>query len=480
MPDQQFNSGLMYDAPDYLKAQRAQMIAEALGQYSMTPTAPVNPGMQASRVSPLSVFARVLAGKMSGNALKTAGQEYGQVYGNMQGAGNQAIQDATQGPFADRMRAANFAARYGLTTPEVTKGLVDQAQAENKPSDIDAMLRGAGIMPGTPEYKDLSARLANKQAITDLRPGNVAALAPNATGAAPTPLYAAPGANGVQTTFQNGQASQSNLPGSTAAQAEASAAVKKGTTSEDLIKLGTDTQGRDIYVKGSSITGQPVLPSTPPGSYTGPKKSFFMNPAQKQAQTSGAEAGQTFSTELAREAKGATDARRSIAEIVNLSQKASPSVLNASKLTLGGLLIAAGNDPATVSKRLGTDIDSLTAASKQVGTLAVSSIHSMTSRGTNFDLSTFMRQNPNLDMASPGGLQRVSQWLDSKFKDSVTMQKEFNDYRQAHKDTPEDWESDFTSQWLDKQNKAIEAGQKNSQSAGTHPLSIQALLDKYK
>jgi len=58
----------------------------------------------------------------------------------------------------------------------------------------------------------------------------------------------------------------------------------------------------------------------------------------------------------------------------------------------GSMMIAAGVDPATVSRWLGVDIGALQAAQKTNGYIAVNTIHSMTSRGTNFDLDTFYAQ----------------------------------------------------------------------------------------
>lgn len=91
MADPQFNPGMMYDPEDYLKAQRAQMVAEALQRFAFTPSDPQNVGRQQSRASPLSMIARVLAGKMTGGAIDQSMKAQMGMYGNLRNAQSEAL-----------------------------------------------------------------------------------------------------------------------------------------------------------------------------------------------------------------------------------------------------------------------------------------------------------------------------------------------------------------------------------------------------
>jgi len=149
----------------------------------------------------------------------------------------------------------------------------------------------------------------------------------------------------------------------------------------------------------------------------------------------------------------------------NLASQATPAASNAAKMKLGSYMIATGMNPQTVSGFLGVDIGALQAAQKQTATLAVNTIHSMTSRGTNFDLDTFMRNNPNLNMADPAAFNKVVDYMDNKARQEIAKQKDFADWKVGK--SPDDWETGHTAHWLDKQNQDIDAGKSQSSHMAT-------------
>jgi hypothetical protein len=182
--------------------------------------------------------------------------------------------------------------------------------------------------------------------------------------------------------------------------------------------------------------------------------------ADLESQKEGAKAGQAYATELSKNATGATEVRRSLSELKNLAHRAAPNAMNEGKMKLGSYMIAAGMSPESVASFLGVDVGALQAAQKQTATLAVNTIHSMTSRGTNFDLDTFMRNNPNLNMGDPSGFDSVVDYMDNKAKQEIAKQKDFAEWKKGH--TPDEWETGHTAHWLDLQNQNIDAGKSNS------------------
>lgn len=132
MPDPQFNPGMMYDPEDYLKAQRAQMVAEALQRFAFTPSDPQNSGHQTSRASPLSMIARVLAGKMSGNAINQSMQAQTGMYRNLRQRQEEALGAApTTGGSPGFFASSEYGGGQAPTPPTVDQqGLYDRAQTQ--------------------------------------------------------------------------------------------------------------------------------------------------------------------------------------------------------------------------------------------------------------------------------------------------------------------------------------------------------------
>lgn len=325
------------------------------------------------------------------------------------------------------------------------------------PTDLEKTLRAAGI-PQNQWGPILQANIQKQNYIapTQLREGGMA-LAPLTQ----QPIAYNPKVpEGSVPTMNGGMPTGvSQLPGSEAAAAAAAAGKTAGTVSQTPLKIGTDAQGADVYkyptppalAGASSGGGAQAARVGQPGT---------ASPAIVESQKSGAQAGQAYASELSKNATGATEVRRSLSELKNLSAQATPGAMNEGKMKLGSYMIAAGIDPPTAAKWLGVDVGALQAAQKQTATLAVNTIHSMTSRGTNFDLETFMRNNPNLNMSDPSAFQKVVDYMDNKSKQEVAKQKDFVQWKKGV--SPDEWESGHTAHWLDQQNQDIDAGRSNS------------------
>lgn len=209
----------------------------------------------------------------------------------------------------------------------------------------------------------------------------------------------------------------------------------------------------------------------------GPKNYFATGAGSQQttsgeeSQKSGAKGGQEYSADLAKDAQGALDVHRSLAELKNLAKTASPSTANTMKGQVGTMMLGMGMDPQAVSAFLGVDVGSLQAAQKQNAHLAQSSTKMVTSRGTNFDLDTFMKNNPNMGM-TPAGFSRVIDFMDKLTEDTMDKQKDFQAFKRTGGANnspipPEEWEAEHTAHWTQVMRDKIDKGGTNSR----RPLS---------
>jgi hypothetical protein len=502
--------------PSYLDAQRKQQLAQMLmGAFqnslnSPNPqAAPVGPYQVTPRRSMVQNVAPLVNALMAGNAMKDANAAQQRYYQGLYGGGQPAATATSPtGPGSgiispdaspDAQAAAQAVTASGMVkppaatpqpaapprpnplippgmTPASAQSMLSMMGPETyaktflapqyQTPEIVAQLRSAGIDPNSPQGRGIQQSIIGKAAtnVQDVRPGSTL-FDVNAH----NPLFTGPD-NGVNTTWGPNGPTQAVIPGATAAETAVQKAKTTGTQIATPIKLGTDENGKDIY----GYPAPPGAPGTPNATAPGQTAS----PGSVQSQKSGAEAGQNYASELAKNAAGATEVRRSLSELKNLSQQATPSAANDAKAKLGAFMIAAGADPETVAKWTGVDTGALQAAQKQTATLAVNSIHSMTSRGTNFDLDTFMRNNPNMNMADPAAFARVADYMGNKASQDIAKQKDFAQWKKTSGVSPDDWETQHTAHWLDLQNQAIDQGKSNSARPappGQHSLAeIQA------
>jgi hypothetical protein len=326
------------------------------------------------------------------------------------------------------------------------------------PLEVQRQLRAAGIDPNSPQGRAVQRAIIEKQTtnVQDVRPGSTLFDVNSKN-----PIFTGPD-NGVSTTWgADGKPVQAAIPGAAPAIESIAKAKTSGTQSATPIKLGTDENGKDIY-------GYPAPPGG--GSLNATAPSATASAADIESQKEGAKAGQAYAAELAKNAAGATEVRRSISELKNLSQQATPGAANEAKAKLGAFMIAAGADPANVSKWTGVDTGALQAAQKQTATLAVNSIHSMTSRGTNFDLDTFMRNNPNMNMADPAAFARVADYMNNKASQDIAKQKDFaQGVKSGAWGTRDMWETNHSAHWNELQNADIDKGLSNSANPSAVP-----------
>ena len=333
-----------------------------------------------------------------------------------------------------------------------------------KQPEIIAQLRASGIDPNGPQGQQIQQAIIGKSAtnLQEVKPGSTMYDVNQGR-----PVFTGPD-NGVNTTWNGSTPTENLIPGAAPATQAMAKAKTTGTQTATPIKLGTDENGRDIYGYPSPAGAGGALNATAPGATA--------SPGQVKSQQTGAENGQAYAAELAKNATGATEVRRSLSELKNLAAQATPSAANESKAKLGAFMIAAGADPETVSKFTGVDTGALQAAQKQTATLAVNSIHSMTSRGTNFDLETFIKNNPNLNLADPSAFNRVADYMNNKAGQDIAKQKDFAQWKKESGVAPEDWETQHTAHWLEKQNQEINAGHSNSSVPGAAPQHSLAEL----
>lgn len=335
-----------------------------------------------------------------------------------------------------------------------------------QPTDLEKTMRAAGIDPGSSLGRQIMQQAIAKQnyiAPIEQRPGAVERdpVTNAVIGQNPT---APQGAVNFYDKAGN-LTGQGLAPGATGAIAASNAAATAGKVSQTPIEAGVDASGRKVYefptppAMGAGGAA-PNSGAAAAGGSNGGVGGQTASAATLESQKAGGQSGQAYASELAKNATGATEVRRSLSELKNLSTQATPGAMNEGKMKLGSYMIAAGVDPQTTAKWLGVDVGALQAAQKQTATLAVNTIHSMTSRGTNFDLETFMRNNPNMNMADPASFQRVVDYMDNKSKQEIAKQKDFTTWKKGV--SPDDWESGHTAHWLEQQNQDIDAGRSNS------------------
>jgi hypothetical protein len=509
-------------APDalqnYLRSQKQAQLAQALMGAAFTPANPQNPGTMASRVSILSPLARMLEGRMAGkmynqyydtqaNMLRGL---YGSGGGTTMPSADQALQqtpsapvDLTQpGSLASSLTGQVNGATQQMGQPQVPQLIpgsdmtMDQARVRAMLGDPTALetykhglatlgavsseqgnLNAAGISPE--QRRLINQRLVQKSAYIPSEQERVNSvmrdpITHEVIGVNPE---APPGAMNQYVGSQF--AGQAPIPGGMESLQRSKEVQTAAQTANTPIHVGTDAQGRELYAfphppglygPAAGMAAGSAPNSYFPGSGSGGQPA---SPAVLTAQKTGAEQGQAYAQQLSKNATNATEVRRSLSELRNLASQAPPAAFNQGKMTLGSYMIAAGADPQTVANFLKVDVGALQAAQKQTATLAVNKIHEMTSRGTNFDLDTFMRNNPNLNMAEPAAFNRVVDYMDKQAKEEIAKQKDFVNWKQGK--SPDDWETDHTAHWLESQNQEIEKGRYNSPNPGPNAPSIEEI-----
>ena len=217
-------------------------------------------------------------------------------------------------------------------------------------------------------------------------------------------------------------------------------------------------------VPGGAVPYKPKLPTPPAAPAPGGAVSKAglipgsQTTAQQSSQAKGGTDAADYMNNLAQDANGAVEVHRQLDEMKRL---AVGNRLNAStpmKMNIGSIAIAAGADPKEVADYLGVNVGQLEAAAKETSSLAVASIHQMTSRGTNFDLSTFMKNNPNFAQ-TPEGFYRVVDFMDKKSRNIIGKHEDAVKFHDDNPNMPPDmFMAKHTAQWNKKQVERIDKG----------------------
>lgn len=491
---------------DYFDAQRKQMMAQMLmqntQQSAQTPS-DWNSMKLVPRRSILSTLAPIASGYMSGKAYQGSQQAQAKYFSDLnqpqqpqaqqppqdpstQPSGGMQAPQAPQSipglpPGMTQQKAQMMMAYPDKGVQALGKVYLDQIMKFNPPPTELGNMNAAGFnQQQRAAAASQSIDKANYIPPIDAKPNTPVLdpktlqprfIAPNP--APPGSEYQRDGTGNYAKDANGGYIIAPTQGGAAAIQSEAKA-KEAGEQSQKPIKLGTDANGQDLY----GFPSPPAATGSAGSKYftdaTAPGKTA--SPGVKEYQTSGGKSAQEYSSELVKNATGATEVRRSLSELKNLSQQANPGAANDAKAKLGAFMIAAGADPGNVSQWLGVDTGALQAAQKQTATLAVNSIHSMTSRGTNFDLDTFMKNNPNMNMADPNAFARVADYMDNKAKQDIAKQRDFVQFKKENPMPPEELEAAHTSHWLDKQNDEIDKGRSNSRNPNAPKPTLQELM----
>lgn len=509
MPDQNPMLGMPpgVDPIDYAKIMRQSQVAELLQQAALSPVGVQQPQgsnrgfYQAARVSPLSGISRLAEAMMAKRGMDTSNTNQAQMYAQglrafaPGGGGAPAPAPAAQG--AD----GGYSGGAGASDAGQPGSAQPAGQAPINPmnptgQDPRAMMRLYMQSPkdyleavkGTPEWQtallatggDRSAAQAlltakmHKDAMVELRTGNTmfdpltnkAILAPNPS-------------EGV--TFRGDPLSGKgveaipikNSDEIAAGRAGAIEASKQANTPHEV----PSTTGAPTFITphlaappGAPAPGAPQTPPVPqvPKSYFPAAPTGLQTTSGKEQQSAGGKQGVEYAHDLAADSSGALEVRRSLAEMRNLAKSQDPSASNTMRMKIGQFAIASGMSAERVARWTGIDAGVLEAAKKQTSGLAVASIHQMTNRGTNFDLETFMENNPNL-LQTPGGFQRVVDYMDGKSKSIIEKQRDFQKFKKTGGENggplpPEDWMPAHAAHWNELQEKEIESGKYTSRT----------------
>lgn len=511
MPDQGLPAPYLDPSqyPDYLDAQRKQMVASMLIN-SLQTSGQTPSDWDSMKVVPrrglFQNVAPLVTALMARKSVKDAQQAQAQYMSGLYGGGQpqpaqpqQPVSMAPPPADPNEQSVQPLIARNGQSFSQAIGGATPQQPAPNPmlltgdprtsqallgmlgpeeygkalaghyaPTELDKLLTSAGITDPAQRQAIIRRNVQKQNYVTPIEQRSNSIERDPFTNAVIGQNPSAP-VGGVNFYDQSGNLTgQGMVPGSAGPQGTIAQSVGSTTGAQEANKphYEADPFHPGQYIASypptpPALSGQPNVPRGTTPNTTVPKATPPAGTAADlEAQKEGAKSGTVYSSELAKNATGATEVRRSLAELKNLANQAGPSGLNEGKMKLGTYMIAAGMSPESTASFLGVDVGALQAAQKQTATLAVNTIHSMTSRGTNFDLDTFMRNNPNMNMADPAAFGRVVDYMDHKAKQEIAKQKDFAQWKKGH--TPDEWETGHTAHWLELQNQDIDAGRSNS------------------
>lgn len=275
--------------PDYLEAQKKQMLASMLMQNAQQANqTPQN--WDQMRVVPrrgmVSNIASIADALLAGRAMKSSMGAQQKYFQNMYGGGDQSapasssapgVPEESTGPVAPGILPQQVDTPSTPQNPLIPNGMGrGQAQAlmgllgpekygesivapNLKPAEIRAQIRAAGIDPDSPRGKQIALAALNKSTtnMQDVRPGGT--LFDVTKG---QPIFSAP-QNGVQTQWGPNGPQQSVVPGAPQATAAMTGAETGAKTSNTPMVMPTAGGGSTIAYPSDALGAPPALRQSP-------------------------------------------------------------------------------------------------------------------------------------------------------------------------------------------------------------------------
>jgi hypothetical protein len=208
---------------------------------------------------------------------------------------------------------------------------------------------------------------------------------------------------------------------------------------------------------GGAQAGAPALPPSPSPS------SLPARPPVTAGTVKGMEAGagegQKYAVSLNEAAENALEGKRTISEMANLLPNFTPGKGAPVLAAMGAVAQALGVPADFVQQHTGMNVGDAEAFQKGTAALATEAAKRVSSRVTQMEFQTFMKNNPNW-MLTPEGVKRVMDFMDKGFDQPLAMQNEFSQWSKAN---PADrWHIDFPAHWNQQQIEKIKSGSLNS------------------
>ena len=125
------------------------------------------------------------------------------------------------------------------------------------------------------------------------------------------------------------------------------------------------------------------------------------------------ESGIKYQEEITKEANDATKGKRIVEQMKILTDGITPGKLTQAKADLAAYGEALGVNKDWLEGQLGK-VDNVQAFNKLTAQLAVENVKNMTSRGTQMEFATFIKNNPNPDL-NPGALKQLIEFTGKSF-----------------------------------------------------------------
>jgi hypothetical protein len=191
--------------------------------------------------------------------------------------------------------------------------------------------------------------------------------------------------------------------------------------------------------------------------------------ARSAAEKSGTNAGDVQS-QIDTEANGALQSRRILSEMRGLSQDFTQGKVAPFKRALGEWAQAL-NLPGDWSQEI-KGAESQQALQKLTAQMATAAMKQFTNRGTQMEFKTFLQNNPNAEL-TPGGFQKVMEFMDKTSATSIEKQQAYVEWRKTH---PVEESQNFLAEWNKKQNADLVGGE----GATKFPTPPQAAINRLK